>query len=310
MAKPVLATTELISPLNVNGLEGRVLRMAAPRGKKRNMLFIYGQHSSIERWWGLVEVLNEFGQLTMPDLPGFGGMDSLYKQGKQATIDNLADWLADFISQEYPKKEGKKITLAAMSLGFVVTTRMLQRHPEIVDRVDTLVSIVGFGDHSDFVFSKWQRRQYLVATRLLSTWVGGKFLKYVAFQPFFIRLTYSHMRLAKEKFKDKLGDAFKAVMDTEVLLWAINDARTEFKTTNEMLKLRHGGRRVNIPVLHVASAKDRYFNHELVQEHLEEVYRSVQTFYTEDPNHAPTVIADKTAARPFIPEGIRKLLSK
>ena len=66
---------DYIVPLNINGLDGRLLHMPAPEGKSKNMeiLFIYGHHSSIERWWGVVQVLNRYGAVTMPDLPGFGG---------------------------------------------------------------------------------------------------------------------------------------------------------------------------------------------------------------------------------------------
>jgi len=307
MAKHNFPTNSQITNFRVNGLQGRMLRMAAPKGKKREILFVYGQHSSIERWWGLAQVLNQFGALTMPDLPGFGGMDSLYQTGKRASIDNLADYFADYIRAHHANK---KITIAAMSLGFVITTRMLQRHPELIKHVDLLVSIVGFGDYTDFTFAPVQRRRYIVLSTLLSTRLGSLFVQHVALQPALLRPVYSHMRLAKEKFKDKVGDDFKAIMDAEVNLWTINDIRTQMQTNREMLTLHSGGPRIHLPVLHVASHKDRYFNHDSVARHLAEVYDSVSTFYTTDPNHAPTIIADLEAAAPFIPAALCTILDK
>src|SRR3712207_1180020 len=100
MAKITRDPADYIEPLNINRLEGRMLRLPAPDTKQaagREILFVYGHHSSLERWWGLIQALNRYGAVTMPDLPGFGGMDSFYKIGKKPTIDNLADYVAAFI---------------------------------------------------------------------------------------------------------------------------------------------------------------------------------------------------------------------
>ncbi len=71
MTKTVLDPADYIAPLNMNGMQGRMLRMPAPKSYKREILFIYGHHSSLERWFGFSQVLNRYGAVTMPDLPGF-----------------------------------------------------------------------------------------------------------------------------------------------------------------------------------------------------------------------------------------------
>src|SRR4051812_40524605 len=103
---------EFIKPLYINELQGRMLHMPAPKGKKREILFVYGHHSSLERWWGLMQDLNQYGAVTMPDLPGFGGMEDLYKIGKKPDVDTLADYLATFIRMRYKRK---KVTIAGLS---------------------------------------------------------------------------------------------------------------------------------------------------------------------------------------------------
>src|SRR5947209_2583125 len=105
MPKTKPQPADFIMPLNMNGLEGRML-VLPPKNKKlkREILFIYGQHSTLERWWGLAETLSAVGRLTMPDLPGMGGMDSLYKIGRPANLDNLADYLASFIKLRFNRK--------------------------------------------------------------------------------------------------------------------------------------------------------------------------------------------------------------
>src|SRR3982750_849342 len=177
---------DYIVPLNINGLDGRMLHMPAPKNKPSNkeILFVYGHHSSLERWWGLAQVLNRYGAVTMPDLPGFGGMDSFYTIGKKPTIDNLADYLAAFIKLRYKRK---KVVIAGMSFGFVVATRMLQRYPELTKKVTLLISIVGFAHKEDFTFSKPRYYGYLWGTRILSRKSPSTFFRYVVLHPYILR---------------------------------------------------------------------------------------------------------------------------
>ncbi len=101
MAKKSPKASDYIVRLNMNGMQGRMLKMPAPTSTSRSFLFIYGHHSSLERWWGVIQDLSQYGAVTMPDLPGFGGMDSFYKIGEKPTIDNYADYVAAFIKMEY-----------------------------------------------------------------------------------------------------------------------------------------------------------------------------------------------------------------
>jgi pimeloyl-ACP methyl ester carboxylesterase len=308
MAKGPRKPEDFIVPLNINGLEGRMLRLPAKtKTQKREILFIYGQHSSLERWWGLAEELNKFGALTMPDMPGFGGMTSLYKIGQEASIDNLAAYLAAFIKLKFRRK---KVTIAAMSLGFVVATRMLQLYPELSKNVDFMISIVGLAHHDDFIFSPSRKRFYRLVSGFFSHKIPAACFQGLFLQPFYLRRAYKHSRFAKEKLAKLSGDEFKRTMDTEIILWRINDLRTQMKTNNEMFKLDSTKIHVNLPVWHVASRKDRYFNHTRVEEHMRRVFSDFQMAYTKDPNHAPTIIANAKDAAPFIPDELRRALRK
>ena len=307
MARRKKDAADYILPLNINGLQGRMLRLPAKKKGQREILFIYGQHSSLERWWGLAEEFNKFGGVTMPDLPGFGGMTSLYKIGKDASIDNLADYLAAFVKMKYRRR---KVTILAMSLGFAVVTRMLQRYPELTKNVDFLGSIVGFGHYEDFVFSKNRRRFYRYASAFFSFKLPAAFFQAAFLQPFYLRRAYKHSRFAKEKLSQLSGDEFKRTMDMEIILWRINDLRTQMKTNNEMFKLDSTNVPIDLPVWHVASKKDRYFDHNKVEEHLRRIFNDFSIAYTNDPNHAPTIIADAKDAAPFIPPELRRKLSR
>jgi len=82
------------------------------------------------------------------------------------------------------------------------------------------------------------------------------------------------------------------------------------KTAYEMLTLNNCTKHISLPVYHVASKKDRYFNNVKAEQHLRQIFTDFQIFYTSDPNHAPTIIADAKAAAPFIPPKLRQILRK
>src|SRR5687767_12840820 len=109
--------SDYVVPLEINGLNGRMLKIPPPDGRKREILLIYGHHASLERLQGLVELLNDYAGVTMADLPGFGGMDSFYNIGKKPTLDNMADYLAAVIKLRY---RNRRFTIVGVSFGFLV----------------------------------------------------------------------------------------------------------------------------------------------------------------------------------------------
>lgn len=295
-----------ISPLEINGMSGRMLYMPAPKGKSRNILFIYGHHSSIERCWGIMEELNQYGSVTMPDLPGFGGMDSLYKIGKEATVDNLADYMASFIKLRFKRK---RLTIVGFSFGFVVATRMLQRYPDLVKKVDLVVSTVGFAHKDEFAFTPMRYKAYLTGGRIFSRKLPSIFFKNVCLNPFVIRTVYRHTHNAKSKFSGLNKENLKKMLDFEVHLWQCNEVRTYMKTSVEFLTLDNCQKQIALPVWHVSVDADRYFNNALVEQHLRLIYQDFHSAKAKLNSHAPSIIADKETARGLIPYRIRNLLA-
>lgn len=298
---------EYIVPLYMNGLQGRMLHIPAPRGKKREILFVYGHHSSLERWWGVVHDLSQYGAVTMPDLPGFGGMQSFYKLGEKPTIDNLADYLAAFMKLRFKRK---KVVIAGLSFGFVVATRMLQRYPELTKNVELLVSVVGFTHKDDFTFSKprywWYRSlAWFFSGRLRSFIFKGIFL-----HPLVIRLAYARTHNAKQKFKPLSSADRHRIMNFEIGLWHSNDVRTHMLTTREFLRLNNCDKRVNLPVWHISVKNDRYFDNHIIEQHMRVVFSDYHGALSTMGTHAPSVIADAQTAAPLLPRKIRQLLSR
>ncbi len=306
--KPPQNPADYIVPLNINGMDGRMLHLPPPKGTSKEILFVYGHHSSLERWWGVMQVLNRYAAVTMPDLPGFGGMDSFYKIGKKPTVDNMADYLAAFIKLRYRRK---KIMIAGMSFGFVIVTRMLQRYPELAKKVTVLVSIVGFAHKDDFIFSRKRYYAYLYGTRFGSCPPVPSIFRRLALNKHLLRVAYARTHNAKNKFKDaKTKQEFDQLMDVEIGLWHDNDVRTWLATTTEFLTLDNCGKKVDLPLWHVTVAGDRYFDHGVVEQHLNIIFKDVKVIETKLDNHAPSVIADEKTAAPLVPPKLRRVLKK
>lgn len=298
--------TTYISDMHIQGLKGRVLHMPGPKNSNSEVLFIYGHHSSIERWWGIAELVAQQTAVTMPDQPGFGGMESLYKVGKPASLDNLADWLAAFVKQRYGERN---VTIVGMSLGFVVITRMLQRHPELTKNVRKLVSLFGFAHKKDFLIPQPRKTFYLLGAWLFSLPITSAFYRRVFLHPGVLRRGYHKTKNAKQKFKGLNTEQRKETMEFEIKLWHANDIRTHMRTVVEFLTLDNTKTRVNLPVHHIAVHKDRYFDNTSVEKHFRQIF-SDYTLLAElkSGTHAPTIVKTAAEAKVIAPQELFALL--
>ncbi|MGZ6005110.1 MAG: alpha/beta fold hydrolase [Candidatus Saccharimonadales bacterium] len=304
--KQPLNPADYMEPLYMNGLHGRMLRLKPGPRKSKEILVIYGQHASLERTFSIAQSLNKYGGVTIPDLPGFGGMQSFYRLNEKPTVDNLADYLASFVKLRY---KHRRLTIIGVSFGFAVVTRMLQRYPEIAKKVDLLVSVVGFVHHDDFVFKRHNYAVLRYGSRLFSHRLSAWLAKYIFLRPSFIKATY---RLAGPK-NPKLRTQDIQERDNriayEIHLWKINDLRTYMFATNQMLKLDLCHQQIDLPVHHVGVPQDRYFNNEIIEQHLGVIYQEVSTYVSKLPAHMPTLATDEDAAK-LIPPAIKRLLAK
>ena len=308
MAKKQIKNPEdYIEPLSMNGLDGRMLLLKPPKGKSREMLVVYGHHASLERMWGLAGAFNKYGGVTVPDMPGFGGMTSFYKIGKKPDIDTLADYLAAFIKLRYKKK---RFTIVAISLGSAIVTRMLQKYPELVKRVDDLASVAGFVHHDDFKPSRRKIKFFKYVTAFLSTAVPAWLIKHVVLQPFFIRWFYTHFRIKALNPEGESEEDQKKRINFEVELWQKNDVRTHYYTLSQMLGLNLCNHKVDTKIYHVAIDGDQYFDNHMIEQHMCVIYKDFVKMPLDVHVHAPTVIATAEEAAVFIPRKLKILLNK
>jgi pimeloyl-ACP methyl ester carboxylesterase len=297
-----------ISVLRINKLRGRMLSLPRINDKKREILLLYGHHASIERMEGISRNLNEYGSVTLPDLPGFGGMDSFYEIGLDASIDNYADYLAAFIKVRFKRK---KITIVAMSFSFPVVTRMLQKYPEITRKIDMLVSTVGFVHHEDFRLPYWQQLGLKIIGTIFERKVPSVIFRYTFLTRPIIKLTYKAVQAKHSKMKDADGFAeLNKRINAEIKLWQLNDVRTRMRTMADMFRYDLLNKKVDLSVYHVSVTDDRYFNNEVVKQHMSIVYKSLIDIPTTIPGHMPSIVATAEEADPFVPTKLKRLLSR
>jgi pimeloyl-ACP methyl ester carboxylesterase len=300
-------SADFIVPLDMDGLHGRMLRLPTRnRRKKREILLVYGHHASLERMFGLAEDLSKYGNVTLPDLPGFGGMESFYKINQKPTIDNLADYLAAFIKLRYRRK---RITIMGMSFGFVVVTKMLQRYPELAEKVDLLVSFVGFAHKDDFKFKPYSMFLLKNMARVFSRQLPALAMRHLILRRLFIRAAYGMVAKSHSKLHDADAEERKKRIDFEVHLWQCNDIRTYMHTTLSMLHVDLCKKQIPLNLYHIAVAEDRYFDNDIVEQHLSVIFENVEMLRSKLEAHAPTVVADAKAAAPFVPRKMRRILA-
>ncbi len=297
-----------IRRLNINGMNGRALELPRPKKNSRDILFIYGHHANIERMYTIAQSLNQEAGVIMPDLPGFGGMDTMYSIGMQPTLDNLADYLAAYIKLRFPNR--RHFSIAGFSYGFVVATRLLQKYPDLANQVDFVISVAGFSDASDF---KFRRRNYAFlkhASRLLSRRMPGWIVKHVILRKTLISTTYNLAAKTNPKMNTITKAQRPEMIDFEVVLWQCNDARTYMKTGHSMLTLHLPGEKINLPVHHVEVSGEQYFDGERVARNMKRLYKKVVIHRAQMDAHMPTIIEDVEVAGRVMPPSIRKLIGR
>jgi pimeloyl-ACP methyl ester carboxylesterase len=298
---------EYILPLHVNGLNGRMMAAPSTARKKREILVVYGHHATLERWWSLVQNLTPYGNVTMPDMPGFGGMESFHKINTKPTIDAFADYLAAFIKLRY---RNKRVTIYAISYGFVVVTRMLQKYPALAKKVDLLVSVVGFMHKDDLNFTPANQKFYKFVARFFATRPVAFFIRYACLNKFILTHFYTKMPSSKRRMIEVTPEEFSRSMEFEVRLWQANDVRTHWLTTSEFLDLDNCRQHVALPVTHISSKYDYYVNNLVVEEHMHQVFSDYVNIMARSKAHVPSVIADKKAMSVLVPPKLRQLLRK
>lgn len=282
-----------------------MLRMPPGKRKKREFLLVYGHHGSLERCFGLAEAIHEFGGVTVPDLPGFGGMSSFYKLGEKPDLDTLADYLAAFVKLRFRRT---RLSIVGHSFGFLVATRMLQKHPDIARHVDVVVSITGFTRNDEFNISRQKKLLYRCVARFFCWRFPAVFFRNVLLHPSIIKFYYAHTASGNDKLKGLSREERLEVLDREVHTWRRSDVRTYMMTIITMFKADNCTQPVDVPVWHVMVKSDNYLNNQVVEQHMQVIFSGYKKIPTKMSRHSLGFIGDKKTALPLVPPKLRSML--
>ena len=292
-------------PLSLSGLNGREL--TAGQNAENPILLLYGIHSSMERMASMAEFLADFGQVTLPDLPGIGGMSSFYKIGLVPTLENYSDYLYAYLKS---KRIDKPMVVVAMSFGFLVVTRMLQKYPDSRQWIRDVVSFVGFGRSKDFkVYS--ENKIMLAMCLIFSTRFGGWLVKTFVFNPLSLRIMFGIFKLFNPKYKHAQQTNPEASLKMELNLWQVNDARTRFAIYDILFHfdLTKTGRKLEVPLHDVTTPTDQYFDPQKVTTTLRKIYRHVDSSPANMALHAPSIIGNKRDVAAIFSNDVKKILA-
>lgn len=301
-----------ISSLEVGGLHGRQLRISAKKDQDRDILLVYGVHSSMERMYTTAKFHSRYGRVWTPDLPGFGGMDSFYKIGRKADINDYADYLYTYM-RTY-KLDTKKLRIVSMSFGFLVTTRMLQKYPELTDNIEFVVSFVGFGRTSDFSVEAFDKSYNKIALKLADTRTGSALIRALLFNKLSLRAMFTVFRLINPnpKYRHNTKEGRAKAQEMELELWSKNDARTKFHTYRVLadFDLTKGQKPIHLNLYDMITPADQYFDSKAVSKTLKKLYMQSSTYMANLKLHAPSVIGDEDDVANIYPDAIKKILDK
>ncbi len=296
-------TADMVHPLTVDGLHGRVMRHPIRKeGKGRTIVFVYGIHGSLERFYGVIHFLARFGTVIAPDLPGFGGMDPFYKVHKRPSLDAFADYLAGYIEREIP--EGK-ITIVGLSYGFVVAMRLFVRHPRLAARVDMTISLMGMTQGSDLAMGRLNRMTAEAVMALARTPVTSMAFRYIVSRQWMLQLMYPR---SHPKMRALAAGTRRDFIEFESYLWKCNDLRTWGTCLHELLNLEPPGRRIPMTVHNIYTERDHWLNVPRAEAHMREVFADVISYNSSISNHGGVAYEDESEAYDMIPPDMTGLL--
>lgn len=297
-----------ITTLSINGMQGRMLYLKSQQATDKEILLIYGHHASIERMQGFAQFMSRFANVTICDLPGFGGMNSFYDINMQPTLENYADYLASFIKIKY---KNKKFTVVAMSFSFLIVTRMLQKYPVVGKEIDKIFSFVGFTHYSDFKLKKGYMRSIKLTAKVFSGKIMSKIFRYTFLLSPVIATTYL---LASRKHAKMSGAGFSELrrrIKAEIKLWHINDVRTRMNTILTMFSvdLCEYNQRIDHKVYHVYVKDDVYLDQYMTEQHMNVIYDGYKGIDSPMTAHMPSIVATADEASQFIPKEVVEIIS-
>jgi hypothetical protein len=175
---------------------------------------------------------------------------------------------------------------------------MLQKYPDMVEKVHLVINLAGFVHKSDLKLSNWQKKELRVYAKTFSYHTSSRLYRTVAYEEFFFRRIY---KLRNKKTKDLAPKESKRLMKSELSSQKKTDTRSHMFTLNELSKLDNTKVPVRLPVWSLVGTYDEYLYSDRVKSHLEAVYSKYHEIKFKKNTH-------KVASNQMTPEYINQLI--
>ena len=289
-----------IVSLNMNKLEGRMLNYPA-KNRTNNILLIGDLGTDIGFWWGLAKSLHDLGNVTMPDLPGIGGMDSFYKIKKVPDIDAYADYMASFIKMRFRKR---KFITVGVGFGFIVLTRTFQRYPELQKNVKFMVSLGGFADHEDYILPKARYLIYSYLSSVFSRKLFSVLFRRVSLNSMALSLFYRWQMSGVVSESDLSALAYR-----NTRRFIKGDARTLMAVISELTRFSNCDKQLELPLEHV-DIPTRYLDWSHNEQHLRVIFPEINYLPPGSKINRYPIKRDKRSAAVYLPNDLKSKIRK
>ncbi len=303
MSKKFVNPADYIMPININGMEGRALRLeSSNRHNKKEILLIYDVADNLEKWWGLAVVLKSYANVTIIDLPGLGGMDSFFSIGLKPTLDNMADYIASYIKLKFKRK---RLSMIAVGFGSVLVTRMMQRNKDISAKINTLVFINGFAHKDDFTIKGFDRYVMKMYNYVCSTKPVSDILKVTLFNTLALKIRYPLNKVRVNRG----GPARTFVRRFLIDLAKATDLRTKMYLKRELPNLDNCQVRIDATLWHITTSNSELnIISKLVDQHFQVIFNKYHQLPTKIGGKMPLVLNNDKLAIKYLPGRIRREL--
>lgn len=298
---------DFITPLVINNIRGRMLYIPASTdsARKREILLVYGLRTCLEQVFALANELSAYGNVSCPDLPGIGGMDSMYSVGMKPTLENMANYMASLMKLKY---HHKKFTAIGLSHNFALLTKVLQNHPELAGKVERVVNIDGYIHTDDLTLSANRKKRRRFVLKLASNKLVSRVIQYIVFVSPIMRYLYVHQRSSSTHENKKSKEMLKHRAHFDAHLWRINDARTHLSILSELNDVDLCSSQINVDALYAYSPMTTIVSPTIIEQHMAVAYKSCATFRLKLGPYEEILPIPLTDASSLLPKSLRKKL--
>lgn len=263
------ATAENITTLRINRLVGRMLRVPS-KHSRREILLIYDLHMDLESVHSFAKKLSRYGTVTVPDLPGFGGMTSFYKTKKQPTIENYCAYLAAFIKLRY---KTRRLTIVGLGVGGTFAVKTLQHYPDVYAKVNNVLLLGSLVEKSDRKLGRFRRSVSLLGYRVL-------LLRAISALGGTIIMRGPLLRVALGLANLQAAPLNGSEIAEQNRLWRGDDLRSHLLIQRELLNQSMAPKRLDIPVFALAVNTPKDFDYTVWSEHIKILFTRASVMHS------------------------------